>query len=373
MLRILNVIGRRPVGGIGSVVKNYQSNFSQEIVFDYLLFSDDSSGEFDLFVERLGSNVYVLPALKASRFINLSRMLDVFFRKVKDEYDIIHIHTVNIAFLIVKYANKYGIRHIVAHSHATKFSDKKINALRNKILCKNLIKNCNGFVACSEEAGNFLFGEGLMQSGKVKVIKNAINIDKFKFSEKKRNMFREEFHIKSELVIANIGRLSIQKNQKFLIDIFNEVHKKIPESKLFIVGDGEEIDRLTKKVEKLGLEKFVIFTGKRHDIDVILSGIDIFVMPSLYEGLPVIGVEALSAGLPCFFSDEISKEFLSSKSYYISLNDNSCFWADQIISVYKNEVDREYTETKKMGYDIKKAAPKLIEYYYSLLSRSDIR
>ncbi|MGX7403897.1 glycosyltransferase [Enterococcus camelliae] len=365
------MIGRRPVGGIGSVVKNYQSNFSEDIVFDYLLFSDNSSGDFDDFVEKLGSKVYVLPSLKAMRFLTLSRLLDELFRKVKCEYDIVHIHTVNIAFLIVKYAKKYGLTNIVVHSHATKFSDKKINSLRNKFLCRNLTKKCSGFVACSEEAGNFLFGKDFMNSGKVKIIKNAIDIDKYHFSEKKRGLFRSEFNLQNELVMANVGRLSRQKNQKFLIEIFNEVHKKVPASKLFIIGDGEEISTLRKKVKKLNLEEDVIFTGKRNDIDIILSGIDIFVMPSLYEGLPVIGVEALSSGLPCFFSDEISKEFLSSKSHYISLNNDISFWVEEIISAYLSDINRNYIETKMMGYDIKDAAHQLIDYYDSFLYRSD--
>ncbi|MGX7164018.1 glycosyltransferase [Enterococcus massiliensis] len=371
MLRVLNVIGRRPTGGIGAVVKNYQSNFSEKIIFDYLLFSDEPSGEFDVFVQDMGSKVYVLPALKMERIFLLKSSIKKFFSLHSKEYDILHIHTVNIAFLVAKYAKYFGIQHIIAHSHATKFSDKKINAIRNKILCANLAKICNEFIACSNEAGYFLFGKKLMDSGKVKILKNAIDINKYKFSTKKRSEFRNEFNLKDEILLANIGRLSLQKNQEFLISIFQKFQVKVPNSRLFIVGSGEELSKLQQKVKKLKLEEYVVFTGKRSDIDKILSGIDVFVMPSLYEGLPVIGVEALSSGLPCIFSNEISKEFYSTKSFYMPLEVGSSKWSEKVIDVLHGDIDRNYSQTKEMGYDIKEEAPKLLEYYRIILNRSE--
>lgn len=223
-------------------------------------------------------------------------------------------------------------------------------------------------MACSYEAGKFLYGKKSMENNKVRIIKNAINIDKYSYSKDKRTKFREEFGLGDELIFSNIGRLSAQKNQSFLIDVYSEIIKKIPNSKLFIVGDGEEKSKLLKKVQNLDLEKNIVFTGKRDDIDEILSGVDVLLMPSLYEGLPVIGVEALASGLFCIFSDSISKEFQSKKSFYISLKDSPAAWAKQTISFTGYENSRK-SEAKEMGYDIKEEAPKLIEFYKEILAK----
>ncbi|MDT2785388.1 glycosyltransferase [Enterococcus asini] len=368
MIRILNVIGRRPTGGIGAVVTNYQSNFPEEIVFDYLLFSDDLTGEFDNHVKEMGSKVFVLPALKSSRFISINQQIKQFFTEVKNEYDIVHIHTVNIAFLVARYARKNGINHIIAHSHATKFSDKKVRAIRNQILCLDLKNICTDFVACSYEAGQFLYGNQFMKTGKVRIIKNAINVEKYSFSEAKRTRFREDFKLDDEIIFSNIGRLSVQKNQSFLIDIYREIEKEIPNSKLFIVGDGEEKSKLVKKVQDLNLQNNIIFTGKRNDIDEILSGVDVLLMPSLYEGLPVIGVEALASGLLCIFSDSISKEFNSKNSFYVSLQESAATWAKQTISITSRTNSRK-SLAKEMGYDITEEAPKLIEFYKEIVEK----
>jgi len=371
MVRVLNVIGRRPTGGIGSVVKNYQSHFPYEIVYDYLLFSKDTTGDFDIFVEKMGSKVHVLPELKLKNLFKILLALKKFFFTHGNDYDIVHIHTVNVAFLVGRYAKKAGIENIIAHSHATQFSDKKLNALRNKILCLKLKKICTHYIACSEEAGSFLFGEEYMSAGKVKILKNAIDINDFLFSENKRSTFRKEFGLTDELVVANVGRLSQQKNQTFVIDIFYELKNLIPSSKLFIVGDGEEYENLRKKVKEYNLEKDVVFTGRRDDIEYILSGIDFFLMPSLYEGLPVIGVEALSSGLYCLFSKNISKEFICPKSMYIGLDEGSKVWANQIKLVVENKesYNRYVYFTKEMGYDINEQAPKLLKYYEEIVEQ----
>lgn len=371
MVRVLNVIGRRPTGGIGSVVKNYQSHFPYKIVYDYLLFSKDATGDFDGFVEKMGSKVYVLPELKLKNLFKILSTLKKFFIMHGNDYDIVHIHTVNVAFMVGRYARKAGIKNIIAHSHATQFSDKKLNALRNKILCSNLKKICTHYIACSEEAGSFLFGKEYMTAGKVKILKNAIDINKFLFSEAKRSMFRKEFGLTDELVVASIGRLSQQKNQTFAIDIFYKLKNLEPSSKLIIVGEGEEYENLNKKVKQYSLEKDVVFTGRRDDVEYILSGIDFFLMPSLYEGLPVIGVEALSSGLYCLFSKTISKEFICPKSIYIGLDESSNTWANQIKLVAENKgsCSRYAYFTKEMGYDINEQAPKLLKYYEKIVER----
>ncbi|GAA2889377.1 glycosyltransferase [Enterococcus casseliflavus] len=370
MLKILNIIGRRPTGGIGSVVKNYQSHFTEGIQYDYLLFSDEKEGAFDSYVKGLGSNVYVVPSLSLKNMFEINRRLNEMFSEIAKNYQVVHIHTVNVAFLVARKAKKNGIKKIIAHSHATNYSDSKIKAIRNKILCLNLKKLATHYVACSYEAGEFLFGKKSMQQNNVKIVKNAIEISDYNYSDKKRISFREELNFtKDDYVIGCIGRLTPQKNIKFALDVFSQLkkYKNSNKYKIVIVGEGPEYEMLRNFAKTSDICNSVYFLGYRNDIKNILCGIDLFLMPSLYEGLPVIGVEALSSGLPCIFSDSISKEFQSSKSFYISLDSTKEYWCNQIDKISQQKVDRKQTDTVELGYDINIEAKKLIQYYREIV------
>lgn len=370
-MRILNVIGRRPTGGIGSVVKNYQKHLDKDVVFDYLLFSDYPEGPFDSEVKNLGSKVYIVPSLKLKNYIAINSQLNKLFHNIKNNYDIMHIHTVNVAFLVVNKAKKIGLNNIIAHSHATKFSDSKLKSLRNNILCKNLKQMTNYYAACSYEAGEFLFGRNSMINDEVKIIKNAIEIDKYKFSISKRKEFRKELNFDSDdYLIGCIGRLSPQKNLSFALEVFRELVKKndAKNYKLLIVGEGPELEKLEDLTNKYKINDKVVFMGFRNDIQDILSGIDLFFMPSIYEGLPVIGVEALSSGLPCVFSEAISKEFDSSKSFYISFKNDIEEWSSNLYSISNFPIDRTEVVTNELGYNICEEAKKLKEYYSNIIN-----
>lgn len=368
MCRVLNVVGDIPTGGVESVLKNYQTHLTDNIVFDYLFFSDKRKGQFDKFVQGMGSRVYFLPALKNTRLIQLCMELDGLFRRIAPKYDIVHIHSVNIVFLVSKYAKKYGIKRIVAHGHATKYSDNWLKSIRNRILCTKLTKQSSHLIACSELAGNFLFGNEKVNSGEVKIIKNAIDIDKFSFSENLRTDFRKEFGITDQLVMTNIGRLAAQKNQLFLIDIFYEFNQIVPNSILFIIGEGELKQKLLLKTNKLNLSSKVKFIDKRSDIPTVLSGSDIFVLPSLFEGLPVAGIEALASGLPCFFSDTITQEFKTNNAHYYSLDMPALNWAQNMLNALKEKsLKRDNSELRERGYDIKEQVTILEDFYKKML------
>lgn len=185
--------------------------------------------------------------------------------------------------------------------------------------------------ACSELAGRYLFGNKAFDRGKVKIIHNAIDIEKFKFDEVARKKLRKEFGIKdSTVVIGHVGRFVQQKNHTFLVDVFNEYHKKNLDSKLLLVGSGPLEDEIKKKVERLGFKDSVLFLGQRDDINKLYSVMDIFCLPSLYEGLPVVGVEAQAAGLPTIFSNRISEEVIvSSYAKIVSIQDTG-FYIEKI-------------------------------------------
>ena len=186
----------------------------------------------------------------------------------------------------------------------------------------------------------------------------------FKINIKKRNEIRQKLNIESKIVISNVGRFTTQKNHTFLIDIFNEIYKKNNNAVLMLIGNGEKEDEIKKKVEKLGIQNSVLFMGHRDDVNELMQAMDVFVMPSIYEGLPVVGIEAQAAGLPCFMSkDVITDEVkIAENVKFISLDDNAEKWADEILSSDLTRKDNEIA-LKKAGYFIEDMVKELTEQY----------
>ena len=365
MMRVLHVIGKRPKGGIGAVVKNYQRYIDKtQVQFDYLIFDDSLEGDFDIYVKNLGSNVYVLPELKNQRVFSLASAIDNFFGIYSKDYQIVHLHSPNIAFMILYSAEKYGIRYRIIHSHATLYSDKKLNALRNEILCIPIKQLANIYMACSEAAGDFLYGKNSRDH--VVIVKNAIDCNRYAFNSKKRKEVRQNLELEDKFIVGNVGRFCEQKNQIFLLEIFEEIKKINSHAVLLLVGDGPLLEEVKWKVKQKELEKDVIFLGTREDVPDLLQAMDVFVLPSLFEGLPVIGIEAQASGVPCVISDKVTKELDIFNIKYVSLKKCPKEWADIILEM--KQVNREHGLEKviEAGYEIHKEALKLQDFYLNL-------
>lgn len=364
--RVLNIIGKRPTGGIGSFVYNYQSHFPDDAVgVDYLLFDDECSGEFDEKVRALGSNVYVLPALRNRRLLTLWKQVDRFMRDMSNEYSIVHLHSVNIAFMCLTSAKKYGIENLISHSHATVYSDKPLNALRNKVLCRNLSKQANIYLACSRLAGEFLYGKRMMD--RVHVFNNAIECESYRFSQTRRDCVRGSFGWGNRTVIGHVGRFCEQKNQLFLLDVFKEYLKKDNDALLVLVGEGPKKTMALTKAKTLGVQESVIFLGQRNDVPDILQALDVLVLPSLFEGLPVVGIEAQASGLPVIASSAVTQELNIVGVEYIDLDASLDKWVEGILSAgnIKSRADA-CDAVIAAGFDINKEAKRLYDFYLSL-------
>ena len=362
-IRVLNIIGYRPRGGVGSVVYNYQTHMDQEVIqSDYLLFNDVPDGEFDIKVREYGSSVYVLPELKNSRFFLIFRRINNFFKEHAKDYDIVHLHSANIGFICLPIAKKYGINIRIIHSHSTFFSDKKLNAIRNRILCIPINMLASDYIACSKAAGEFLFGKK-----KFVIFKNAIDCKKYQYNMEIRNSVRRGFSLDDKLVIGNVGRFSSVKNHTFLISIFNEIKKIEKGSILLLVGDGILKENIQARVMDMGLSESVVFLGQRNDIAELIQAMDILVLPSLFEGVPVIGIEAQASNLPCIFSSEITREVGIVDAAFLNLLDDAKVWAEIIINTSKVSTRKNVTKImENAGYDINIEAKKLQKYYTSL-------
>ena len=370
MIKILQVLGTRPSGGVGAFLYNYHQYIDKsKLQFDYLMFNDKPNGSYDEKVKALGAKVYVLPGLKHKRLFTLTELLENFFAMHAQEYSIVHLHSANIAFLVLRIAKKYGIKVRIIHAHATVYSDKYLwKALRNKILWKFGFKYATDYFACSQAAGEFYYGQEAVKSGVVKVIPNAIDLEKYKFDKDIRKKVRTGLNIENKFVIGHIGRMSPQKNQLFLLRVFAEVKKKQDNATLIMIGDGPLRKDIEKEILKLGLKDSVILLGVRDDVPQLLMAMDVFLLPSLFEGLGIVAIEAQASGLKCIISDVIPKETNVGGAEYLSLQANCKNWAERVLNSLEIKCRADYTANLiKNRYSIKESAKFLEEYYENLL------
>lgn len=355
MIRILQVIGSLNSGGSQSMIMNIYRNIDRKkIQFDFIIHKKDEVS-YSEEIRRLGGKIYVLPQYKVYNVFSFKKAWNNFFKK-HPEYKVIHGHVRSTASIYLKIAKKYGL-YTIAHSHSTS-SGKGISAIIKNILQYRIRYVADYFIGCSKESAEWLFGKKIANSDRCTILNNAIDTKKYLYNENTREKLRKEFNIKKEdKLIGNVGRFSYVKNHKFLIQIFEEICKKSNNYKLILIGDGKLREEIEELVKRKKLEDKVIFTGVRKNINEILQAIDIIVMPSIYEGLPVALVEAQSASLPCLITDTITDEVdITELIYREKLREEPNVWANDIVDILNN-FNRETVKDvelkiKKHGYDI---------------------
>ena len=308
---VAQVMGKWLGNGVESVIMNYYRHLDHsKVQFDFICDEDSTRIPYEE-IKKLGGLVFLVP--KYQKLPKYLKALEKLFKENK--YRIVHANINTLSVFPLYAAKKAGVPVRISHSHSTSnIKEWKRNLIKN-LLRPFSKRYATDYFACSELAGRYLFGNKAFDRGEVKIIHNAIDIDKFRFDEVARKKLRKEFGIKdSTIVIGHVGRFVQQKNHTFLVDVFKEYHEKNSDSKLLLVGSGPLENKIKKKVEKLGLKNSVLFLGQRDDINKLYSVMDIFCLPSLYEGLPVVGVEAQATGLPCMFSDRITDDIIASKN-----------------------------------------------------------
>ncbi len=349
--------------GISSYAMNYFRNIDRErIHIDFLISNDNPSPYFDE-ISSTDSQIYILPRLKIKNSIKFIKSVFHFFKTHKDDYDIVHCHIVNAGSIYLLAARYYGIKVRILHSHVTKSADITSHKIRNDILGYFAVRNANCYFACSSKAGEYLF-----KSRRFKVINNAIDIENYRFDTDKREEVRESLDIKDKFVLGTVGRLCAQKNQKFLLDIFSEVCKKDENSVLLIVGNGPLEQELKIKADKLCVSDKVLFLGSRQDVNDLYQAMDVFLLPSIYEGLGIVLIEAQVSGLVCIGSDVIPKDVkVTNLMHLISLGKDAKYWSEEIIK-NKNLNSRcsRCQEIKSADYSIVEESKKLGKTYMRL-------
>lgn len=358
MIRVLQVVNDMHRAGLETMLMNYYRNIDRtKIQFDFLTHRPNKS-DYDDEIISMGGKVYYAPRLYPQNYSTYFKYMKQFF-KDHPEYTIIHSHIDAMSYLPLLAAKKAGVPIRIAHSHNTSI-DRDFKWPLKMLFREFLPGVATDFYTCGEEAGKFLF-----QGEKCIFIPNAIDTTKFLFNENLRIQKRKKLNLESKLVIGHVGRLSYQKNHKFLIQVFSEVVKKEPNAILLLIGRGEKEKEIQEQVHRLKLDKTVVFLGNRDDVNELYQVMDVFVMPSLFEGVPVVGVEAQFANLPCVFSDKVPSEVkFSERTEFINLNESPTYWADKIL-----KCSQQYTRKKNCqelinsNYNIKNAK-KILENIY---------
>lgn len=353
MIRILQCVNDMHRAGLETMLMNYYQNIDRtKIQFDFLTHRPYRS-DYDDEIESLGGKIYYAPRLYPQNYPAYFRWMKKFF-KDHPEYKIVHSHIDTMSYLPLLAAKKAGVPIRIAHSHNTSL-DKDFKYLLKQYFRLRINSVCTHRLACGEEAGKFLFG-----NREFKVIPNAIDAEKFYFNEELRCKKRKELGLEDKFVVGHVGRLSYQKNHKFLIEIFNELLKKEPDSILLLVGVGEKEEELKRQVKSLNIEDKVNFLGNRSDVNELYQAMDVFVMPSFFEGIPVVGVEAQFANLPCIFSDKVPEEVkFTDNCVFLPLSKGLDSWVNDVLEVYDNCRLKQPNSFKDSIYNI--------EYSHTLL------
>lgn len=362
-IKVLYVIGSLNIGGSENVVMNYCRYIDKKkFQIDFLIF-DQEIGGFELEARNLGSTILRIPHPKKG-YVQYYKNLKKIFKE--QNYDVVHSHTLFNNGIVMKAAADCNIKVRISHSHSTQSGKKEsiIFKIYKKVMVKAISKFSTHFFSCGEMAGEYLFGEKLFSKSGT-IINNGIYTPKYLYNVKSREYLRDEMNLGGNLVIGHVGRLAKVKNHDFLIDVFKEIHNLNSQVKLLIIGDGDLKKELVKKVKDLELVDSVIFIGPTNEVNELLQVIDVFVFPSLYEGLPLSLIEAQAAGLKCIVSTNVTSEIkITDLVEFVPLELGPQEWAEIILknSVYKRE--SKIKEIKNNEYDIVDVI-KSLEYVYN--------
>ncbi|MBQ7410039.1 MAG: glycosyltransferase family 1 protein [Clostridia bacterium] len=362
-IRILQIVPNMQQGGIENFIMNIYRNIDKnKIQFDFLVHYNKKCF-FDEEIERLGGKIYRFPVMENKNVIRYIKELDKFFKE-HTEYKVVHGHMASLAFIYLWIAKKNGVKYRIIHSHGTSFL-KTVKGIAKYILFRFADKHANVRWACSNEAGKYLYKKKSFD-----VIPNAIDFKKFEYNPKIRETVRKELDINEEtFVIGHVGRFNLQKNHKFIINLMEKLLRENENLKLLLIGDGETKEEINKLACDLNINNKIIFLGIREDVNRIYQAMDILIMPSLFEGLPVTGIEAQANGLKCLFSDNITREVdISKKSEFIKLSEEA--WKNSIIE--NIHYKRDLKDFDNSIFNIEKLTKQLQrryeEYYYEKFS-----
>ncbi len=362
ILHVLHVFGKLNRGGAESRVMDLYRNVDRaKVQFDFMQHTTKVC-DFQPEIEQLGGKVYHVPPFRFWNYFSYCKAWKQFIRE-HPEIRIVHGHMTSTASIYLPIVHKKGV-FTIAHSRNAGV-DKGIKGKLTKFLRRNLKEKCDRCFACSKLAGEAVFGKEAMEQGNVTIIPNAIDAARFTFDPEVRKQKREELHIQpEEFLIGEVGRFDPQKNQKYAVEILAECRKKNFPAKLILIGEGPLMETVRQQVEELQLQEYVIFTGLQKNVVPFYQAMDFFLLPSFYEGLPGVAVEAQASGLRGILSDAITTETaMTSLMEFRNVQEPAEVWADRIMACGHYERQNTLKEMQEAGFDVKNLAKRLQDFY----------
>lgn len=374
-LRVLQLnSGSQNFGGVSSFLYNIYKNIDHsKIQFDFLSPDVTTYGIHREEITREGGMIFEFN-IKGNvlyKKIKLYQKLKKFLKE--HPYQIVHINSGNFFFNLtaIMAVKSAGVPVRILHSHNAGNTDQsRIKKFLFKILKPFMEKRATVLFACSEKAAAYMFTKKAVDAGQVRVIPNGIDTRRFKRDEEVRSRLLKEWQLEGRFVAGHAGRFMKQKNHEFLIDIFKELHDQEPEAVLLLFGEGELLAQIREKVNRLGLESAVRFMGVINEIEQAYQVMDVFLLPSLHEGLPVTGVEVQAAGVPLLVSDNVTKELkVTDDVYFLSLDAGASAWADKALACRRTSFEDHTAQVMAAGYDVRDVAAWMQNFYSEAVRR----
>lgn len=367
MIRVLQDLSALDGGGVAKLLLDYYNNMDHEKVhFDFLIYNYYEQGIYEDPLKKLGCNIYKVPTLQQDKNGALKAIDEI----IKyGQYDCVHSHFGRLAYHVLRIAKKYNVPKRIAHSHIAfepmQFKTRIAAPIRSQVTKYY----ATHLFACGNDAGRYMWGNKAIRDGHVFIMKNAINTELYRFSYDVRKKKRKELGIDDQLVIGIVGRLSVQKNYPYLFKVFKRLLQYRDNAVLLIIGRGLEETQIKKNAHDLEIDSNIKFLGVRNDVPELLNAFDVFLLPSLYEGLPVVLIEAQANGLNEIISDQMTSEMnVTDLISQLSINEENI--GEWVTAINAARVDLESRSSyadkvAKAGYEICDASRKMMQFYLS--------
>ena len=363
-LRVLQIMGIVESGGVECVIMNYYRHIDRsKVQFDFVMHKGGNP-RYIAEIKSLGGRVFEVTPYSKNIFVFTYEI----YKVIKEgHYRIVHSNMNSMSGFPLFAAWLAGADVRILHNHTTDTKAEGVRTIIKRVLRPFARMFANQYWACSKLAGSWMYGKKAVDEGKVTIINNAIDLSRFAFKQEIRDKLRKEMGLEGKFVVGHVGRFMKQKNHDFLIDIFAEVAKQKENAVLLLIGEGPLRVAIREKVNELHLENKVLFLGVRNDVADLYNVMDVFALPSFYEGLPVVGVEVQANGLPFLCSDQVTREiFISDSIKLLALNDGVIKWANEILSAKRVAFAETLKSMQKSGFDIVNEARKLDKMYLGM-------
>lgn len=363
-IKVLQICGQLSTGGQEMMTKNFYKYINRELFqFEYVVYGN-KIGDYEKELIELGAKIYHISPPNLKRIHNFKYELNKIMKENK--YNAIHSHTYTNNGIVLRIAKKNNIPIRISHCHTTNSGKNEnfIYKLYKSIMKKLILNNATHFIACSKNAGLSFYGKIFEKKGII--IKNGIDLQKFCYNVEKRNVLRNQYSLNQNIVLGHVGRFADVKNHKFLVDLMVELKKRSSKYRLVLIGDGELFNYIKDYTIEKKVQNQVLFLGNKNNIYDYLQMMDLFLLPSKYEGLPVSLIEAQSSGLKCIVSSNVSKEAnITNTISYIDIdNKNIEDWC-KVIEENSNleRLIHNGNILKEKGFDINDICQLLEEIY----------